>query len=123
MTRYRVTFDVEASSIEGAALCAQLGAARATVRNIVVFPIVEPTAGPRWAVTVLCERGSEVAVVFDAESERGMVAVTQLVAGTIAVTLKPAALATLIRAMQSFPIDLLDAMADADQRERTRRGG
>lgn len=67
--------------------------------------------------------GDELTIAFDGERGRGSVIVTSSGDGcsmhTVALT--PAALAQLVRALGWFPLDLMDAMADAEERTRRRR--
>lgn len=121
MRRYRVAFAVEAHTIEGAALTAR--ALLVGQRDIFVAEVPEIACDRRWSVRVAGERGTDATVVFDGGTERGLVLVTEPLGVGLGASVRPGELAKLVRGMQSFPLDLLDAMADRDQRERARRGG
>lgn len=122
MARYRVVLEVEATSIEMAGLtAAELRSTYSVVHAVTVAVAPLIGGGPRWSVALPAERGCDVSVAFDGDAQRGMVAVTEPAVGTVAAALRPGTMAQLVRALQSFPLDLMDTMAEVERRDRRPR--
>lgn len=132
--RYVISFDLDAEDIMDAYAKAREVNLRAV--DLVAQRKAHVTrVGMRWAVTIDARapsgRRSEVTVAFDGERRDGGRVIVDTLSlngepipqATSAYLVSAGDLAQLVRSMAIFPLDLLDAMADADERRRRGDGG